>query len=140
MNHPYLETQAVQRAAPARVVNCPICAIEWPSPVACCACGYDFTIESVHGAMARFRGARISAVTMQACGAVTIALIAPFFWLVGFTPAWLILAMFLIPIQVIGGLTMIVRGAARLRTATRHLRAARRLGQLPSARIVERRS
>jgi hypothetical protein len=118
-------------------VRCPICEVEWAQAVSQCPCGYAFTMPSLRKSIARLRGTRTSAITLQACGAITLASVLPWLTIVSGGSSWIIIATILIPMQVVGGLTMLARGSARLRTASRQLRAARQLAQLPVARVVE---
>jgi hypothetical protein len=94
-------------------------------------------MPSLRKSIARLRGTRTSAITLQACGAITLASVLPWLTIVSGGSSWIIIATILIPMQVVGGLTMLARGSARLRTASRQLRAARQLAQLPVARVVE---
>ncbi len=118
-------------------MKCPICEVEWPAAVVACACGYAFTIPSLRDATNRLRGARTTAITLQTCGAVTLASVLAWFGLVSGGSSWIIVATILIPMQVVGGLTMLARGSVRLRTVSRQLRTAKQLTQLPVARLIE---
>jgi len=118
-------------------VKCPICELEWPATVSSCPCGYAFTLASLRHAITRLRGARASAITLQACGVITLATVLPWLTIVSGGSSWIIVATILIPMQAVGGLTMLARGSARLATATRQLRAAKQLAQLPVARVIE---
>lgn len=115
------------------MASCPICGISWAAPVACCPCG--FAPAAMDEFVVRLELERRRGVGRQAIGVALCSAVVPFVWLLGVSAAWL-LATPLAGGLAVGGVVVFVRGTQMVSRATLRLRAARRVRQLPAARIV----
>jgi hypothetical protein len=121
------------------VVRCPICDLLSPNVVAHCVCGYELSTGDTGKAIARLEGRRRDARALTLRGVLTAAtgplVLFSFAWL---PPLLAVLTPLLAIMLLSTGVLWTVRGLGDGRDVRRRLRAARRLGELPQARLLTR--
>jgi hypothetical protein len=112
-------------------VACPVC--ERPATESTCTCGYDFTTRSPSLAIGRFTREARQGNAVWRRGMIALML-CPVTFSIGSLPTGMLLAIAQLGLATI----WIVQGLVRADIANKRLAAAKQLGQLPEARLIER--
>jgi len=116
------------------MTRCPVCAIPWPAPIACCPCG--FAPSAIDDFVVQVRLQRRRGVWWQLIGASTAGLAVPLGWLVSSSLAW-VLILPVVGASLLVGAVVFGCGTRLMLQSTRRLRNVAELRQLPAARVVD---